>query len=150
MAADGGARQQLTSEVGYEPRESPDGRSVYFIDRARSFALGPGATLRIIPSAGGQARVVETGAMAGAWEVTDRGIVFVAGRSDAADAAREPDVVALFDLAENRARPLAELAFRISRFGSRRFLTVSRDGRWALASHVDRWERDIVVVDNFR
>jgi Tol biopolymer transport system component len=31
-----------------------------------------------------------------------------------------------------------------------RFLIVSRDGRWAVASHTERIERDIMVFDNFR
>jgi hypothetical protein len=26
----------------------------------------------------------------------------------------------------------------------------SRDGRWALVSHVDSWERDILVADRVR
>jgi len=29
-------------------------------------------------------------------------------------------------------------------------LTVSRDGRWALASVTDRWESDIMVADGVR
>jgi hypothetical protein len=37
-----------------------------------------------------------------------------------------------------------------ARLESTIFLTASRDGRWALAPHVDRWDRDILVVDNFR
>jgi hypothetical protein len=41
-------------------------------------------------------------------------------------------------------------AFRVGPFGINHFLTPSRDGRWALAPHVDRWDRDILVVDNFR
>jgi Tol biopolymer transport system component len=31
-----------------------------------------------------------------------------------------------------------------------RFLIVSRDGRWAVASHTERVERDIMVLDSFR
>ena len=26
----------------------------------------------------------------------------------------------------------------------------SRDGRWAIASHIDRWDRDIMVLENLR
>lgn len=150
MPADGGARQQLTSEVGYEPRESVDGQSLYFIDKGSQYGMGTIATLRMIPLAGGPGRVVYNGVTPGAWNVTELGIVFVAVRPYGVDRSREPDVVEVLDLAENRVRPLGEMAFRISPFGSDRFLTVSRDGRWALASHIDRWDRDILVVDNFR
>jgi hypothetical protein len=45
---------------------------------------------------------------------------------------------------------IGQLGFMIGPFGAPRFLAVSRDGRWALASHVDRWERDILVLDGFR
>jgi hypothetical protein len=31
-----------------------------------------------------------------------------------------------------------------------RVLTVSPDGRWVVVSHMDHWERDIVVADNYR
>ena len=56
----------------------------------------------------------------------------------------------MYDFAERRVRTLGELAFRVSPYGAKTFLSVSRDGRWALASHVDRWERDIFVIDRFR
>jgi hypothetical protein len=31
-----------------------------------------------------------------------------------------------------------------------RYFIVSRDGRHAMAGHIDRFERDIMVLDNFR
>jgi hypothetical protein len=61
-----------------------------------------------------------------------------------------PDALALYDVAERRVRRLGELAFRVGRMRADRFLAVSRDGRRALASHLDRYERDVLVADNFR
>jgi hypothetical protein len=29
-------------------------------------------------------------------------------------------------------------------------LVASRDGRWVIISHIDRWDRDILVADNYR
>jgi Tol biopolymer transport system component len=152
VSASGGARTQLSPELGFEPRESPDGRSIYFIDRRRSFGLGPVATLKRVAVDGGPAERVDVPVMAGAWEVTDAGIVFVfvPGLGGSTDFARAPDVLQLYDFADRRIRTLGTLAFRVGPFGSTRFLTVSRDGNWAVASHVDRWERDILVVDRFR
>ena len=152
VSARGGARTQLSPEPGFDPRESPDGRSIYFIDRPRHFGLGSVSTLKRVSVNGGQAEGVDVPVMPGAWEVTDRGIVFVfvPGLGGAVDFARAPDVLQVYDFADRRIRTLGTLAFRVGPFGASRFLTVSRDGNWAVASHGDRWERDIHVVDNFR
>ncbi len=152
VAASGGARTQLSPELGFGPRESPDGRSIYFIDSPRSFGLGPVATLKRVSVDGGPAERVDVPVMPGAWDVTDAGIVFVfvPGLGGPIDFARAPDVLQVYDFAGRRIRTLGTLAFRVGPYGATRFLTVSRDGGWAVASHVDRWERDILVVDRFR
>ena len=152
VPADGGARTQLTTEIGFEPRESPDGRSLYFIDRPRNYGLGPTATLKRIPVGGGPAEKVDVPAMPGAWDITERGIVFifVAGLGGPTDFARAPDVLQIYDFAESRVRTLGTLAFRVGPYGANHFLAASRDGAWAVASHVDRWDRDILIADRFR
>jgi hypothetical protein len=71
-------------------------------------------------------------------------------RATALDTSAAPDGLAVYNDADGRTRTLGELAFRIAPFGASRFLTVSRDGRWALASHIDSWDRDVLVIDNFR
>jgi hypothetical protein len=88
--------------------------------------------------------------MPGAWEVTDAGILFMAGPDATPDPSGAPDVLELYDFADHRTRTVGTLAFRVSPFGVNHFLTASRDGRWALASHVDRWDRNIFVVESFR
>jgi hypothetical protein len=62
---------------------------------------------------------------------------------------REGDALALYDFVDRRVRRLATLPFRLARFKTPR-LAVSRDGRWVLANHLDAWERDVMVADNFR
>ncbi|HMJ86156.1 MAG TPA: hypothetical protein VK504_23425, partial [Vicinamibacterales bacterium] len=86
----------------------------------------------------------------GAWDVTDRGIVFVSGVAGVAGSSGPPDALDLFSFADRRIQRLAQLPFSVARYGVPRVLTVSRDGRWALAAHIDRWDRDILVADNFR
>ena len=147
MRADGGGRVKLTSDGGFEPRESPDGQSVYFIDGDRKYGLGPTRTLKRIPAAGGAASVVQSGINPGAWESTTIGIVFVTVHVGPPD---EPDTLAVYDVDAHQVRRLGELAFHVARWGVHRFLIASRDGRWVLAAHVDGWERDIFVVDEFR
>ena len=92
VTASGGARTRLSSELGFDPRESPDGRSIYFIDRPRNFGLGPVATLKRVSVDGGPAERVDVPVMPGAWDVTDAGIVFVfvPGLGGATDFARAP------------------------------------------------------------
>ena len=55
-----------------------------------------------------------------------------------------------YDFTDQQAEPVAGLAFPVANAWVDRFFSVSRDGRWAMASHVDRFERDIMVLDNFR
>ena len=152
VPAAGGAPLQLTSEIGFDPRESPDGESIYFIDRPRSFGLGPISRLKRVPAGGGSAETVDIPVMPGAWEVSETGIVFlsIAGRTGTMDPIRAPTVVQVYDFKDHRVRTLGKLGFVVGPYGATRFLTVSRDGRWALASHVDHWDRDILVVDHFR
>ena len=45
---------------------------------------------------------------------------------------------------------MGTVRFPVATAFANRFFTVSRDGRWAIASHIDRFERDIMVLDNFR
>jgi len=149
MPSGGGASVQITPEPGFEPRESPDGRTIFFIDKRRDYGLGPGATLKRVSVDGGPVSVVHSGVMAGAWEVTDSGILFLQPRV-LFDGSPQPDAVMSYDVASHQVRRLGELAFRVAPFGTTRYFIASRDGRWALASHVDGWERDIIVIDNFR
>jgi Tol biopolymer transport system component len=151
MRPDGSMRVQLTSEGGFEPRESPDGRSVYFVDAPRRTGLGTLAVLKRVSIEGGRAEVVHSGVFAGAWDVTDSGITFIVGRPmGGAGTWDAPDVLAHYDFAERRVHRLGELPFPVGRAWVSRFLIASRDGRWAVASHLERLERDIMVVDNFR
>ena len=153
VAAGGGVRKLLTAEPGFEPRQSPDGRSLYFVDQQRVFgAVGQrrAVKLKVVSAEGGQTEPVDAAVMPGAWDVTDAGIVFVAEKADTSDASHSSEMLQAYDFATRRVRTIAELAFRVGPFGSSHLLKVSRDGRWALASRVDRWERDILVVDNFR
>jgi Tol biopolymer transport system component len=150
MDTGGGQPGRLTSEGGIEPREAPDGRTVYFLAAQRWSLLGSGYPLKQVSTQGGPTSLVQAGVYAGAWSVTDAGIVFLTTSSGLADASGVPAVLALYDFSERRVRRLGELPFRIGSMRADRFLTVSRDGRWAVASHLDRYERDVLVADNFR
>ena len=75
------------------------------------------------------------------WSVTDTGIVFVS---------REPDfdAIDLYRFSDRRLARLGRLGFRIP--GIYTHMTVSRDGRWALATKMERFDTDLMRLDNFR
>jgi Tol biopolymer transport system component len=150
VPAAGGTPARLTTGGGFEPRESSDGQVIYYVDSAARNGLGVAAALKQVSSAGGPETVVFNGVHPGAWDVTDRGIVFVSGPAGVAGSAGTPDALELLSFADRRIQRLAQLPFTVARYGVPRLLTVSRDGRWALAAHIDRWDRDILVADNFR
>ena len=148
VAGDGLTR--LVSDAGFDPRESPDGRSVYFIDRP-TLDFSSRRQLKRVSVNGGAVEIIDVSVLPGAWDVTNTGIVFIADVARAVDdASRGANTIQVYDFADRRAHAVGRLDFAVAQFGTGRFLTVSRDGRWALASHIDRWERDIFVLDGFR
>jgi Tol biopolymer transport system component len=150
IPAGGGQAAKITSGGAFEPRESSDGRTLYYVDRARrAEGLGAVVSLKQVPAAGGEERVVFSGVRGGTWDITDRGIIFLTTDSELPAPGREGDALALYDFADHRVRRLATLPFTLARFKAPR-LAVSRDGRWVLANHLDAWERDVMVADNFR
>jgi Tol biopolymer transport system component len=139
----GGEPARLTSEAGFEPRESPDGRTIYFVDRQRGSGPGAPATLRAVPVEGGPSKVIPAAVIPGAWDMTDSGILFLRRQADADD-------LALYDFGTGQVQRVATLAVRVSPAMSTRYLVASPDGGWAILSHMVHFERDILVLDHFR
>ena len=121
------------------PRESPDGRSIYFIDR-------PQVSLRSGACRHTQTRLVDGGpaesggrpVMPGAWDVTDAGIVFVFVRGPVPmdHFARAPDVLQMYDFADRRIRTLGSW-HSVSGLTARTASSPCRamvDGRWPATS----------------
>jgi Tol biopolymer transport system component len=138
----GGEAVRLTRNGGFEPREAPDGRHVFYLDRPpASLAIGSTATLMRLPLDGGQEERVLDGVRPFLWSVTDTGIVFVT---------REPDFDAIdvYRFDDQRVTRVGRLGFRIA--GIYAQMTVSRDGRWLLATDLVRFDSDLMRLDNFR
>ncbi len=150
IGVDDGKATQITTDGGFEPREAPDGRSLFYVVAAHRNGLGAGSTLKQVSVDGGPTSVVLSGVPPGAWDVTDTGIVFVSGAPGPSHGSPAADAVEFYSFADGRVRQIGTLPFLVARFGASRFLSVSRDGRWALVSHIDNWPRDIVVADNVR
>ena len=143
IPANGGTASQLTRGGGLQPREAPDGRTLFYLDNPLSGAGGTsgGSRLMQVPVEGGEEVVVLDRVRFGLWAVTDGGIMF-------ATIERDQDALDFYGFRDRVVRRLGALPFRISRFVGG--LTVSRDGRWALASVTERWESDILVAEGVR
>jgi hypothetical protein len=132
----------LTHNGGFEPRESPDGLYLFYLDRGPG-GLTNGGTARLmrLPLTGGQEKLVIDGVRPFLWSVTNAGIVFVT---------REPDfdAIDLYRFSDQRVARVGRLGSRIP--GIYPHLTVSRDGRWALATRMVRFDSDLMRLDNFR
>jgi Tol biopolymer transport system component len=136
----GGETIRVTRNGGFQPQESPDSRYLYYLDRPPGGAP-INARLMRAPLAGGNEEVVLEHIRPFLWSVTDTGIVFVT---------REPDFDALdaYRFSDRRIARVGRLGFRIP--GIYTHMTASRDGRWALATKMVRFESDLMRLDNFR
>ena len=150
MPAAGGTSEQLTTHGGSEPREASDGRTIYYVDKGLRNTFDTVASLKQVPAAGGPEAVVFSGVTPGAWDITNTGIMFLTGDPGLVSTGGTADAVNVHTFADRRSRRIGELQFAVTRIGVSRVFTVSRDGRWALVSHIDSWERDVLVADHFR
>ncbi|MEP7365759.1 MAG: DUF5050 domain-containing protein [Acidobacteriota bacterium] len=75
MPAEGGAAAQVTQGGGFQPMESPDGKTLYYLETPHSGKLWR------MPVQGGEARLVIDDAWDARWGVSEKGVYFVdAGR----------------------------------------------------------------------
>ena len=142
ISSDGGEAQRITHNGGFEPRESPDGQYLFYLER-NAHGLGTEPTVKLMrrPLAGGQEEVVIERVRPFLWSVIDSGIVFLTREEDF-------DAVDQYRLSDQRVARIGRLTFRVP--GSYRHMSVSRDGRWALATKMVRVDSDLMRLDNFR
>ena len=140
IAPHGGQAIRLTHNGGFQPQESPDGRYLFYLDRSPGGAPIEARVMRV-PLVGGNEEAVLEHIRPFLWSVTSTGIVFVT---------REPDFDAIdvYRFSDQRVARAGRLGFRVP--GKYTHMTVSRDGRWALATHMVRNDSDLMRLDNFR
>jgi hypothetical protein len=142
VPADGGEAIRLTRHGGFELRESSDGRDLFYLDRPPAgVAIGGTAGLMRLPLAGGQEEVVLERVRPFLWAVTNQGIVFVTRELDF-------DAIDVYRFSDQQIARLGRLGFWLP--GSYTHMTVSRDGRWALATQMVRFDSDLMRLDDFR
>jgi len=140
MPADGGQPTRITHNGGFDARESPDRQSLYYLDR---YPAGPNRIARLMRASldGGQETVVLDGIRPLLWSVTEKGIVFVTRESDF-------DAIDMYRFSDRQVARVGRLGFRIA--STYAHMTASRDGRWALATEMVRFDSDLMLLDNFR
>jgi len=90
---------------------------------------------------GGQENVVLEGVRPFLWSVTEKGIVFVTRETDF-------DALDMYRFSDRQVARVGRLGFRLP--GIYTHMTVSHDGRWALATEMVRFDSDLMLLDNFR
>jgi Tol biopolymer transport system component len=133
MPASGGEAIQLTRDGGFGPRESPDGKFLYYTK-----ALGDSSLWRIPIGGGAAAKVLEHVNWYQDLAIMDKGIYFISWQ-EANPSIRflrfdtnEISIIAGFE------KPLDH------------GLTVSPDGKWILYSQVEQEGSELMLVENFR
>jgi len=158
----GGPAVQVTVGGGHESFESPDGKTLYYINYDSMEAGGKGLWSR--PTTGETKAEIEqpvpelTGLSESFWAVIDRGIAFVEfdplppGRINPFDTYNVfPPTAAqikLFDFASRRIINIGKIEARLFRFTPG--FSVTPDGRSILWSQIDRYESDLMLIENFR
>lgn len=142
MPAAGGAAVQLTRGGGFNPVAAPDGSSVYYLHDEKepwlwTVSAEGGAETRAFESLE-QGRWIDPTN----WAVVGRGIYFLNTKRGS------PYTLEFFDFETRRASPLATIvpAGRFQMIG----LTVAPDERSILYSQCDKFDLDLMLVENFR
>jgi Tol biopolymer transport system component/predicted Ser/Thr protein kinase len=138
MPVAGGEAVQVTYHGGFDPVESPDGRTVYYNKSDTEVWQ--------VSTAGGDERLLFKGSIDQfSWAVAPRGIYFF---SYLTPSSRSPYALNFFDFATRKIRRIANLDGHRPDFqvGG---LSVSPDERWVIYTQRDRLEYDLLLVEGF-
>ena len=142
VSPDGGAAQRITHNGGFEPKESPDGQYLFYLaGNPHGLGTDPRSRLMRRPVAGGPEETVLEHVRPFLWSVIESGIVFLTREADF-------DAIDRYRFSDQRVARIGRLGFRVPT--SYTHMSVSRDGRWALATRMVRVDSDLMRLDNFR
>ena len=140
MPAAGGEAVQLTKNGGVVAFESPDGKFVYYSERAGEGERNGSGGLRSVPVDGGEETPVLPSVTFLNFAVTNAGIYFIPRADEQGRYAME-----FFSFANHRKRQLFSLSGPVGTG-----LSVSPDARWILYTVSDELRSDLMLVENFR
>jgi Tol biopolymer transport system component len=140
VALEGREPIRVTHNGAFQPQESSDGQYLFYLDRPPGGAAIVARLMRVPLSGGHEERVLEH-VRPFLWSVTDTGIVFITPE-------REFDAIDVHRFSDRHIARVGRLGFRLPAIYAH--LAVSRDGRWALATKMERFDSDLMRLDNFR
>lgn len=134
----GGTSAQVTRNGGFEALESPDGKSMYYVQARYTRGLWS------VPVDGGdEIRLPRSGSVtASSWTVVDKGILWI----DVTTA--KPAVIRFYDSVTREVSEIAKVSGYVipSAIG----FDAVRDGTAVLWSQLDRSSHDLMLVERFR
>jgi len=137
LPAQGGRAVVVTPGFGFEPKPSPDGQYIYYLD---CMEIKP-CPLKRIPVSGGSESVVLDRVLLETWTVTSSGIYFLTRE-------REKDWLDLFDPTTGKQTRLGAVPFRPNIGGPFcGFVSVSPDGRSLIGNEVDRFDSNLMLLE---
>jgi Tol biopolymer transport system component/predicted Ser/Thr protein kinase len=141
-SAGGGQESQLTHQGGFDPRESPDGKQLYYLKRRNQSEVW-----RVSPDGGSESPVLADPAALtdfGWWQPFNDGIYFVS-RAPKSDTLGQR--IQFFNFVTKNIDLIAPTSKPVSPYGG---FSVSPDRRQIVFAQVDQDESDIMLVENFR
>jgi len=141
-SAEGGQESQLTHQGGFDPRESPDGKQLFYLSHRNQSQIW-----KVAPE-GGQETPLLTDPAAltdfGRWQPVDDGIYLV---SRVAKAGPPEDRILFFSFATKSVGLIAPVDKPVSGYGG---FSVSPDRQHIVFAEIDQDQSDIMLVENFR
>jgi len=137
---EGGTVRQVTRNGGYEAVEDRDGRAVYYVKRGEE-------GIWTVPAAGGDERLVLGQGEEGDWALGAHGI-YLLSKGQTCNLCN----LEYFDFAKRTVTCLRTLPGlnRLAMLGVGPEFAVSPDEQWFLYGAVERNERDLMLLENFR
>jgi Tol biopolymer transport system component/tRNA A-37 threonylcarbamoyl transferase component Bud32 len=139
VGVDGANRVQVTRSGGFEALESTDGKWLLYTKGDRV----PG--LWRMPLSGGAEEPLLPDVVAGSWTPIYGGILYVKGTIVAPAGYTSERTVTRYSFENGQGTPVGRLD-RFTGFGT----AATRDGRYFLWSHVERFDSDLLLVENVR
>ncbi|HYZ83826.1 MAG TPA: hypothetical protein VE621_05465 [Bryobacteraceae bacterium] len=144
VPSSGGPPEQVTHGGGFEPKFSPNGQYLYYLDRPPNGAGSPKDVSKLLrmPAAGGEAELVHDRVPPFHWSISTKGIHFLT-QDESGNVYLD-----LYRFSDEKVVRTGQLSFRIATLPGR--FIVSRDGRWALTSQTKRADADLMLLEKFR
>jgi Tol biopolymer transport system component len=141
-SADGGQESQVTHQGGFDPRESPDGKQLYYLKRRNDSEIW-----KVSPEGGAESPVSTDPAVHtdfAWWQPFDDGVYLV---SRVPKSSPVQEQIQFFNFATKSISAIAPTSKPVSGYGG---FSVSPDRQRIVFAQIDQNENDIMLVENFR